>query len=214
MARGQLKQKMEWTDPALEYIYSDKESSVRSLSEKWKGNRGCSFGRLIVRCREENWVEKRKKHRQKAYEEMARQLDRERADNDVQLIRERIRDHRTIGEQAQRLGKLFGTLGVASKLIDPKTGKPIPGATDDMRITDAGRTAARLMKDGVDIERKALGLVDKHIAVLDMGRMAEMVLNVIGKYITDPVLYENMVKDLMEQVEQEQKVIGDLMLEG
>ena len=190
-------QQFGWPDPADHYIFNPETITIAELAKHWHGERGCTEQWLRVRCADEKWVSKRKDHFNSLYamiaEESQEKLAGEMADNVVDANRRHIRGGRLIQSISMKLIEYYK--------MDLKK----------MRTGEAMRIAIKAMKDGVDIERKALGLADQVVKVQFTKDMAKEFLGVVSKYIQDPDVLENIVADLdgivNEQADELQNMI-------
>jgi hypothetical protein len=186
-----------WGDPCDHYIYNPTPVTIRELHEIWKAERGASEQWLKMRCADEGWVSKRKKHFNDLFamvaEESKEKLASEMADNVVDANKRHIQYGRMI--QA-----------IASKLI-----KFHQDSLGELKIGEAMRLAIKAAKDGVDIERKALGLADQVVRVQFTKDVAKETIDIITKYIQDPNILENIVRDLDGMVDKQSEILQEQM---
>lgn len=71
-------------DPKTEYIHTD--ITLAALAEKWKGQKGCSVGRLTNRCADEHWVPARENFKRIAQAKTTERAAETTAEMNAQLI--------------------------------------------------------------------------------------------------------------------------------
>lgn len=181
--------------PRDEYVYSPEAVSLSELAKRWKGEPGCGYGNLEKRCRLDGWVAERDKFWGGVRKRMAEQAQAEIADRMKDSIVEANERHMEQGQMLQTVGQTL-VVKFASKREDGTT------PMDDIRPGEGLRIAARASKDGVDIERKALGLADRVVQVQFAKETAAEFVEIVTKYVSDPDVLENIAKDVDGIVER------------
>jgi hypothetical protein len=184
--RGRIKnggkKKRELSSPRHQYVYSMEPITIDKLAEEWKGIKGCTLANLWDRSRKEGWVEKRKMHWERVEARVAHDLEVKHAARREKQIEDANLRHIQLGQSYQ-----YG----AGKIL--KEHLPDTGNIDTDK---ALRLVPSLGDKGVTIERKGLGLEQTFIMVAHTKEITIQVIQILKKYVTDPVVFENIVKDL------------------
>jgi len=182
-------------DPFSVYV-QDPEMSLPGLSRKI----GVPLNTLKKISAREGWVERKKRFwddvRRQATEDAARRISEEMGD----AIVEATRRHRDEGKGLQTVGVKM--LREADRLIKaaeegwkcPECGKPV--GLPKLKPGEALRAAVQSVKGGVEVERRALGLAETIVKIEFAREYGKVVVDIVGKYIDDPVVLRNIARDL------------------
>jgi len=212
MARGKRtkESKREYPDACTEYIYSPVHISIDKLSKKWKGVKGHSFSRLLQRSQFEYWVERRKKYQADINARMAEQIAKEKAKEQMSIVNRARKDHFIIGQMlmAKSASCLKNDRKITFTCKKCETENIVRLPIDDlMKPNDV----ARFAKDGVDIQRKGLGINEAITVQLEMKEMVSVVINIIRKHVIDVSMYTAIQRDLIDLQKQTDEQVDGLL---
>lgn len=175
-------------DPKDHYIYTD--LSIMDLSKKWKGVKGCSERNLSKRCTIEGWAEERRKHREAYNDELSNSI-----------VQKKVSQRMKSMENWQEYGQ--EVQGIAMKML-----RKSEIEIEDMDSVKAARAGIAMLKNGVDIEMKGLGIHDDMRNIKAMKEFASVVVSIIRKYLGDQLeLINSIAFDIDTALsEQQQKV--------
>ena len=168
-----------YLDPRDEYILSKDKITLTKLAKKW----GTNLTSMQQRCTKEDWKKQRREHwTQVRCQVIEREQKRQIGEREKMIAQ--INDaHLRYGEvlllAAKQLFKLFAQNPEES--ISPR---------------DAARMLPQMVKAGVDIQRKAVGLADRKLEVEFAYSFVGSILNVIQKNVIDPDLYASIKREL------------------
>lgn len=186
--------------PDVEYVCSPEPVSLETLSKRWAGLKGCTVGNLMRRSRKENWVKRRKSYQAKVHEDVERRLLDRQSEERSRQIEEASKRHADIGKEMQQLGRGFGKTAavlLTGKVRCPHCGENVEVPAPEMKPGDAGRTYARLGKDGVETERKALGIAEKYEVLYQAETYVAFVYQILEKHVMQfPDIFRAMSEDL------------------
>ena len=196
----------EYPDIKTEYVYSPEMPSLEHLSIKWKKHKACSKSAVLHRAAKENWTELRRKFhegaQQKAFDLAQQKLAQEMSESVIDANRRHVqlgRALQTIGASAFKKGPA-GHLVVVDNADEKQPPIPFKSAKD----------AAQFVRDGTELERKALGLADQIVKVQMARDLARKTVEVVGKYVTDPDVLENIGRDMEIIVGAEEEILDEV----
>ena len=96
------------------------------------------------------------------------------------------------------------------KLLSKKLQKVVKDLWDankeklgELKPVDALRVAIQAAKNGIEIERKALGLADQVINIQFVKETAKEFITIVAKYVRDEGVLKNISEDIQLMVERE-----------
>lgn len=169
--------------PRDEYILSPEPIALVDLYRKWKakGIVRTSKTNFELKCKKENWVSERKIMQERIRERAAKKYVDRMAGRMESSWFDATRRHMDIGKGMQAKGAK-----VLFQLVDEQ----------DIKASES----IRMLKEGVDIERKALGLADQVVQFQFVQEVSGVFMEVVGNYVTDPDVIENIAKDVLDYV--------------
>jgi len=204
MGRKKSKKKMKYMNPMDEYIYSTDKITIPELAKKWKGVKGCSQVSLVKRCAKEKWKSKREKFWKDIRDDMQKMAAEQIAADMAEGVLETNRRHRQQGQILQN---------VANKIIKHFVGlhKDDMGKIKDMKTGEALRVAIKGVTDGANLERKALGLADTILKVQFVKEIGAEFVDIVTKYVSDPVVLENIARDIEALINKESEDLEEMI---
>lgn len=171
--------------PKDEYIYSPVKVSFEQLVERWRGRPGgLSLQGFWHRSRKDGWLRQREEFWSKA-RELANQRMMEQAAGRIAEANDR---HINLG---------IGVQGLTAQLLNASSVKE-DAVNEALGPGERLRAIANLVKVGVDVERKGLGMADQIVYIHAVKEIVRDMLVVVERYVKDPDVYGNIVKDLQE----------------
>lgn len=183
--------------PYDEYVYSPEPITLKELAKKWKGHKGASLGQLGRLSTEYNWPGDRKRVWKEIRNKMERMTTEKIAVEMRDSVVETNRRHRQHGKAMQGIGV--------------KTLAKFRDKVEDMKVGEGLRIALKALKDGVDVERKALGLADQVIKVQFAKDMGREFVEIVTKYVNDPDVLENINRDIGAVIERESSELDEMV---
>jgi hypothetical protein len=207
--KGQLPPDTAFRDPREEYVFT----TIRfgELLLKWDGKLGHTEDSMRRRMAAEGWDRQKEDFAKVLANERAVQFARKLADDESEELHKAIKRHRQLGvvyQQVpitkQRIVESTGADGMVRKeIIFVDAGERVEMTASDIR---------NFGKDGVAMERKALGLADEVVRVQFTEEIVSEVWSCVTKYVDDPATLRNLGADLQavlmrreEALEQRQK---------
>ena len=212
-ARAIKSRPKKFTDPKWEFIYSPDSLTLDEVAEHWKGYKGCSISRLQQRSSSEHWMRLRAEHKEKMEREIAARLSKDAASERAEQISKARKVHFNVGSLLMERGAKFLQDGKPVSRECPHCKQPITirlAPADMMRPSD-GRA---FIKDGVDIQRKGLGLDEAQVNVLQLGEMVNVVVAIIQKHVTDLPTYKAIRYDLLALHKTAEKDLEEVLEAG
>jgi hypothetical protein len=195
------KKERKYPDPKTQYVYTPEPGiSIGDLAEEWKGVKNCSIHNLRRRRTAEGWV----KERERVHEEV-----REKA-RELYISETSTRMKDSLVEANERHLKT----GQVVESVALKTIQKYHDNLDDMKTDSALRMAVAAAKTGVDIQRKALGMADQVVKYTFAKDMSKEIVEIIAKYVVDPNVLENIMRDFESIVEREKGSLDEAMWTG
>lgn len=191
--------------PKWEYIYGLDRPSIRQLAERWKGVPGCSLGQLDRLCKREEWRRLRDDSWERIEREAAERMEQSAVERRTKAVQEASGRHVQVGKLLQGHGAKNVQIA-DSKLLDKDQ-------VEKLSPTDLQRAGARMMVDGVTVERKGLGLEDQVVNVYFARDITVKLLLVVQKFVTDPVVYRSIKRGFRDLVAGEEEKVQE-MVEG
>lgn len=180
-----------YLDPEDQYVHDPAKPTLVEIARTW----GLHKNTVERRSSDHDWTRKRedfwRKVRAKHEEEMA--------EESAQLIAKANREHIKTG-QAYR-----GAAGTVLEKLYKRL--QAEGGDKELKLGEGLRVSTQMMKAGVDVERKGLGLADTTVYVQNTREMASKMVAVLERVLQGhPDLLEeavNGVADLLAESEDE-----------
>jgi len=187
-----------YLDPKDEFLYSPNKITIRDLAKRWKGKKGCSHSVLSKKAWREGWVERR--------EEIWKDIRAKVRDEYVSEIATKMKDSIVdANERHINHGQVMQGVGVKTiKQFHEKVGsieKP----------ENALRVASTMIKNGVDIERKALGLADRVVKIKFAKEIGKEFVQIVTKYVHDEEVLSNIAREIDGVVEKKTDELEDIL---
>lgn len=189
-------------DPKVIYITSVPSVTLQQIADMFKGKRGYSVANLNKRAREEGWIEARKQWQTRL---QAMALDEIAKDKAVQVAKANER-HIELGEEIEDAARLALKSAVDSMKEKIEAGEPI-----DLKMADKLlRTAGSVAKQGVDINRKGMGLADQIVFVKNVREIVVRIVTVLANVLSGhPDLFAVAKDQIMaELVKAEEDIVA------
>jgi hypothetical protein len=179
--------------PREEYVYGG--AGLMEVILRWQGQKSWTEKSIRYRHDTEGWKGQREQFVRVLANERTMAFARKLADLESDELSKAIKRHRQLGYiyqqvpiSKQRVVEKRGPDGVARKeVIFVDNGEQVQMTASDIR---------NFGKDGVAMERKALGLADEVIRVEFAQTLVEEVWTCITKYVDDPATIRNLGEDI------------------
>lgn len=189
-----------WKSPHDEFVYGREELTIEQIAEKWHGkhkkikylskdihgdqcDQVWDREEILTMYRRQDW-EFTRKHFQRSTEIRTVQRYQEKlVEIDAQELADATKKHREVGN---RLINIFMRHTEGGRFVD-EHGNPL-----EVKPTDVIRSG----KEGVGVERKALGLADDAVRIEFINKVCCIVNETIVKYVDDPSVLRSIGKDL------------------
>lgn len=199
----------EFETPRDEYIFSSIRISFEDLASKWKGvKKGYSFANLLRNSRKENWPLQRKDYQKKVRKEIDKRTVEKLGDKLSNTIVDANLRHMKLGQMMQEFGSSMIVVDEENKCMyiqDPITKERI--------VPKNVNEIVRVIKEGADLERKALGLADQVVKVQFARELGEIYFNIISKYIIDVTILKNIAGEIEGTLLKEEEKLENLKIQ-
>lgn len=191
--------------PENEYVQSPEPVTIKELSRRWKGVESCSHSNLIRKCHQEKWPEKRKQFWSNVREKTENKLEDKLADGMASAMIEANVRHIREGKKLQS----FGSSCFRKKedggyeIIDPSTGETI-----SMKVVG---DVVRMLKEGAELERKALGMADQVVNIKFARDKGRQFVDIVTKYVDDPVILKNILDEFNDIIQKESEELDRIV---
>ena len=188
--------------------------------EKWAERWGVAYDTIRKRSSVDprgSWRQQRERFWKDVRERQEATMKQQLSDEMSGVVMDANKRHLDEGKRLQEAGSRFRlasmmlTLGVA---VCPHCKGEVPVPKGEMKASDAGRTASRMIKDGVDMERKALGLAETVVKLEFAREYGKLFAEVVGKYVNDPAVLRNIQRDLDDALAEDREKLEALAERG
>jgi len=183
------RRKKDYYGPRNEYVFSPEKPDFRVLAKKWD----ISYDTIRQASSDQKWPDQRDNFWRRVQDKKEKEIERRLAADMSDAVIDANKRHMTQGQVLQELGNAL--ISKVQKLMAEDA---------DLKLTDAARTAVRAVKEGAELERKALGLVETIMHVTMARDFGIRIVNVVAKYVDEPATLRNIRKDISGEIEKEE----------
>jgi len=201
-----------YPDPRTEYVMSPEPVTLERLAELWKDNKGCSHYNLKRRCTKEGWQEKRAKYWERIDREVANRAQKREIEKRDKMIDNARHDHLVAGDFLIKKGYKYLSEGKEAWVTCPLCkGRYMLAQSADAQMRPSDGRA--MIKDGVEIQRKGLGLDEAKVNVFMLGEMAQDFVRIIQKHLDSPddlQTYKAIRRDIIDMVKSAKDEVDEM----
>ena len=196
----------EFLGPRDRYIRT--EETLEQIAKRY----GKNLSALKMKAAKEKWTDKRKEF-QSMVNRGVEQAIKEKFDNEADEIEKVRKHHFDLGKFCTLVGETFFkngapvTRNIKCPHCDESHVHTIRLSGMEMMNPSVG---LRALKEGVEIQRKGLGLADLTVTVNHTREIAVDILNVIRTYVVDPDIYRSISTGIRSIVRREEDNLKSL----
>lgn len=173
-------------NPREHFIYGEREIGYAALWQAWDGHCDIKNYRTLMKiAAKEQWKKQRNKYWNEFRKLKVQEYQKRMAELEADELVEAVKRHKRHGLALQTV---FRT---AVKIKDGKAWFEVDGE----KIPLTASAIIRAAEKGIDIERKALGLVEQVVKIEYAEDFADKLASVISKYIDDPSTLRNIGRE-------------------
>ena len=208
LAPVEIRPSEEWKSPHDEYVYNLATPGLDEVATRWGNNKipGLSRSNIFHKANLEKWTDQRKEFQSSLKLQTEQKIHDRLSDEMSEVVLEANRRHATIGQKLQTIG-----LQCVTKKATAKGDRLVfenPVSKEDYFFKSVSETL-RSISLGVEIERRALGLADQVVQVKLVRDIIKSVADCVTKYIDDPVVLDNLMRDFEEIVRKSEENLED-----
>lgn len=191
--------KGEWKNPREMYVFSEVPVTLKQAARAF----GKSCDTVARNAAKDKWKWHRKRYQEKMRARVEEELLQRQTESRARAIEQANARHVQGGQKIQTL---------AGAVYD-KMAPALEKDNADMKTSEGLRVATTMFREGVAVERRGLGLEDQIVKVTFVRILVQQVLQIIQKYVTDPIIYENITKDMELMVSEERSELDEVLAE-
>lgn len=189
-----------FADPREEYIFT--RQPIDKVADKWSGQKGHTRESVLKRHQTEGWDDQKQDYERVLVNERAAAFARKVADIESDEIVGAVKRHRQLGFMYQQV-PISKQRVVEHRGDDGKVRKEVVFVDGGERVPLTGSDICRFGKEGVAMERRALGLADKIVQVQFAETFITEVWTVVAKYVDDPSVQRSIGRELEERLHKQ-----------